>query len=82
MELKNVNDVDSFFWKIVKIELKNNHYMFFFLQDAVIARKTKFFILPTSLINIEWIKAFLVDMDLFYKRKKFNNFLGVFFVFI
>jgi hypothetical protein len=65
----------------VKIELKNKHHMLFFLQDVVIARKTIFFILPTSLINIERIKAFLVNMDLFYKKRIFNKFLKVFFVF-
>jgi hypothetical protein len=49
----NLNNMEFFFWKIVKIELKNKHHMLFFLQDVVIARKTKFFILSTSLINIE-----------------------------
>jgi hypothetical protein len=51
--ISNLNNVDSFFWKIVEIELKIKHHMLFFLQDAMIAPKTKFFILPTSLINIE-----------------------------
>jgi hypothetical protein len=54
----------------VKIEFKNKDHMLFFLQDVMIARKTKFLILFTSQINIEWIKASHVDMDLFYKKKK------------
>jgi hypothetical protein len=40
---------------------------------------TKFLILLTSIINIEWIKANLIDMDLFYKIEEFNKILEVFF---
>jgi hypothetical protein len=83
MKLKNVNpngenvvasnliNMDFFFpWKIVKIELKNEDHMLFFLKDAMIAQETKFLILFISQINIEWIKASLVDMDIFYKKKE------------
>jgi hypothetical protein len=45
----------------------------------MIARKTKFLILFTSQINIEWYKAPHVDMDLLCKKKKFNLFLEVYF---
>jgi hypothetical protein len=82
MELKNVNPNGGnvvasnlnnvnflIFVKIVKIEFQNKHWMFFFLQDAMIVQNTKFLIFLTSLINIEWIKASHVDMGLFYKKK-------------
>jgi hypothetical protein len=53
----NVNNINFIFilLKIVKIEFKKKHHMFFFLQDVVIACKTKFLILFTShiLINIQ-----------------------------
>jgi hypothetical protein len=45
-------------------------------------QKTKFLILFIAQINIEWIKASHVDMDLFYKEKKINNFLEVFLVYL
>jgi hypothetical protein len=45
----------------------------------MIAQKTKFLILFAPQINIEWIKASHVDMDLFYKREKINIFLEVLF---
>jgi hypothetical protein len=45
--------VNFFFLKIVKIELKKKCHMLFFLKDAMIAQKTKFFISFTSQINIE-----------------------------
>jgi hypothetical protein len=35
----------------------------------MIAQKKKFLISLTSQINIEWIKASHVDMDLFYQKK-------------
>jgi hypothetical protein len=44
--------------------------MIFFLKDAIITQKTKLLILSTSLMNIERINTFLVDMDLFYGIKK------------
>jgi hypothetical protein len=49
MELKNVNpngdnvvaynliNVYVFFWKIVKIELKNKHHVLFFLKNVMIS---------------------------------------------
>ena len=35
----------------------------------MIAWESKFFIQLTSQINLEWIKASPIDMDLFYKKK-------------
>jgi hypothetical protein len=66
----NPNHVNFFFLKKYKIEVKNNHHMIFFLKDAIITQKTKLLILSTSLMNIERINTFLVDMDLFYGIKK------------
>jgi hypothetical protein len=42
--------------------------MLFFPMDAIIVGKTKLLILSTSIINIDWIKTFLVDMDLYYRK--------------
>jgi hypothetical protein len=42
--------------------------MLFILKVAMIAQKTNFLIVFTSQINIEWIKASHVDMDVFYKK--------------
>jgi hypothetical protein len=91
MELENVNTNGnnvlpsnlnntklSLFLKIVKIELKNKHYMFSFPKDVIIAWK-KFLILFTSLINVKWTKAFLVDMNLFHKKYKIISFFEVLF---
>jgi hypothetical protein len=61
----------------MKIELKNEDHMLFFLKDTMITQKTKFLVSFTSQINIEWIKASHVNMDLFY-----NNFLDVFLVYL
>jgi hypothetical protein len=58
----------NFFFLIVKIESKNKSHMLFFLKDAITAQKIKFLILFTSQTNIEWIKAYLIDMDLFQKK--------------
>jgi hypothetical protein len=44
--------------------------MLIFLWHALIASKTKLFVIFTSVIRIEWIKTLFVDMDLFYKRIK------------
>jgi hypothetical protein len=56
--------------------------MLFFPKDNMIAQKIKFLVLFTSQINIEWTKAFLVDMALFYKKlkklKKIGKFFGVY----
>jgi hypothetical protein len=76
----NLNNVTFFFWKIVKIELKNKHHKFYFLIDAMIGPPKKFPIFFTLLINIEWTKASIVHMDLFYKKKqknKIESFFGV-----
>jgi hypothetical protein len=81
LELKNVNPnggdvVISYLnraifilkGEIVKIEFENKHYMSFFLQDALISCKTNLLVFFTSLIKTESIKAFLVDLDPFYKK--------------
>jgi hypothetical protein len=39
--------------KIVKIEFQNKDHMLFFLKDAMIAQKAKFFIMFTLEINVE-----------------------------
>jgi hypothetical protein len=69
------------FLKIVKIEFKNGH-MLFFLQDDVIACKKKNLILFTSLINNNWIKAFFENIDLVHNKrnylKKLEDFLFFF----
>jgi hypothetical protein len=52
------------FLKIVKIEPANKVQSFFFERDPFNARKTSLFISITSLIRMEWTKAFLVRMDL------------------
>jgi hypothetical protein len=54
--------------------------MFISLKHALIAQKTKFFILFTSQINIEWIKASHVDMDVSHIKEYlivFWKFFGV-----
>jgi hypothetical protein len=65
----NVNNINFFFLKNVKIEIKKKHDMLYFLQDIKIARKTKFLIFFTPLINIQRIKASLANMDLFHKKR-------------
>jgi hypothetical protein len=67
-----------FFFSNVKIDFKNNHHMLFFSRDVITACKTKLLILFTSLMNIEYIKAFLVDMDVFNVIKKINFIFYVF----
>jgi hypothetical protein len=52
------------FLKIVKIEPANKVQSIFSEWDALSARKTSLFISFTSLIRMEWTKAFLVGMDL------------------
>jgi hypothetical protein len=49
------------FWKI---EPTNKVQSFFSEKDPFSARKTSLFISFTSLIGMEWTKAFLVSMDL------------------
>jgi hypothetical protein len=53
-----------FFLKIVKNEPANKVQSFFSETDPFSARKTSLFISFTSLIWMEWTKAFLVRMDL------------------
>jgi hypothetical protein len=52
------------FLKIVKIEPANKVQSFFSKKDAFSARKTTLTISFTSLIRMEWTKAFLVGTDL------------------
>jgi hypothetical protein len=52
------------FLKIVKIEPANKVQSFFSERDPFSARKTSLFISFTSLIRMEWTKAFLVRLDL------------------
>jgi hypothetical protein len=53
------------FLKIVKIELKKSSSKKFLERDASSACKISLFISFTSVIGMEWTKAFLVGMDLF-----------------
>jgi len=48
-----------FFWKTLKIQLKNVFYKLFLDKHVLIAYKTKTLITFTSLIQIEWIKPSL-----------------------
>jgi hypothetical protein len=52
------------FLKIVNIEPVNKVQSFFLERDPFSAHKTSLFISFTSLIGMEWTKAFLVCMDL------------------
>jgi hypothetical protein len=79
MELKNFNPNGDniktsnqllLLFKIVKIGFKNEEHMLFYYKNAMIVWKTKCLILLTSQINIEWIKASPIGMDIFYKKKK------------
>jgi hypothetical protein len=61
---KEIQSLCNFsFLKIVKIEPAIK-FQFFFERDAFNARKTSLFISFTSLIGMEWTKAFVVGMDL------------------
>jgi hypothetical protein len=71
-----------FLKKIIKIGFRNEYRMLFFLKDVIIAQKTKFLIFFTSKTNIEWIKASPIDMHSFHKKRKFNNVLEVFLVYL
>jgi flagellar biosynthesis protein FlhB len=62
---KEIQSLYNFsFLKIVKIEPTNKVQSFFSERDAFNAHKTTLFISFTSLIGMEWTKAYLVDMDL------------------
>jgi hypothetical protein len=62
---KEIQSLGNFsFLKIVKIEPTNKVQSFFSKWVAFNARKTSLFISFTSLIRMEWTKAFLVGMDL------------------
>ena len=74
----NLNNINFFFGKYLKIEFINKHYMLFFLKDVMIAQKTKSFILFTTIINTKLINTFHVYMDLFYKEKIMIKILEVF----
>jgi hypothetical protein len=71
--------------KIVKIEPANKVQSFFPERDAFNARKSSLFISFTSLIGMDWTKAFLVGMDLsnmaqffiFYLEKYLKNFFAL-----
>jgi hypothetical protein len=52
------------FLKIVKIVPANKVQSFFSERNPFSAHKTSLFISFTSLIGMEWTKAFLVSMDL------------------
>jgi hypothetical protein len=41
----------------------------FFFLNVMITQKTNILILFTSMIDIKWIKTFIVDMDLSHKKK-------------
>jgi hypothetical protein len=62
---KEIQSLCNFtFLKIVKIEPANKVQSFFSEWDAFGAHKTSIFISFTSLIGMEWTKAFLISMDL------------------
>jgi hypothetical protein len=62
---KKIQSLCNFsFLKTVKIEPTNKVQSFFSERDPFSARKTILFISFTSLIRMEWTKAFLVVMDL------------------
>jgi hypothetical protein len=65
----NLSHSNFFFLKTIKIEFKNNHHMFFLLRDVIIVRKIKLLIFFISLMNIEQIITFLIDLDVFYGIK-------------
>jgi hypothetical protein len=88
MELKNVNpngnnvvasnliNVNSFIFENCENWTQEWRSNAIFSNNAMIAQeKTKFFILFISQINVEWIKAPHVVLDLFYKKKIFSIFL-------
>jgi NRPS condensation-like uncharacterized protein len=62
---KEIQSLCNFsFLEIVKIELTNKVQSFFSKKDAFSSCKTSLFISFTSLIGMEWTKAFLVCMEL------------------
>jgi hypothetical protein len=67
--------------KIVEIAFRIKHCMLFFSKKCHDCTKNKIPHIVTSQINIEWIKASHVDMDLFYKKKKLI-FLEAFLVYL
>jgi hypothetical protein len=52
--------------------------MLFFSRDVITTRKIKLFLLFTSLLNIEYIITFLVDMDVFNRIKNLKFYFGCF----
>jgi hypothetical protein len=54
----------SLSWKLLKLSPQTRFKVFFSERDPFSARKTSLFISITSLIGMEWTKAFLVHMDL------------------
>jgi hypothetical protein len=63
-----------YFLKIIKIEPANKIQSFFSERDHFSACKTSLFISFTSLIGMEWTKAFPIGMDL-------SNMAQFFFIF-
>jgi len=53
--VRDLNLVKLFFWKIVKIEIRNESYKLFFQEGAMIVQKTRLSIIFTSLIQMEQI---------------------------
>jgi hypothetical protein len=72
--VRNPNKAILFFLKIVRIGFKNIHCILLFSRRYLDCPQKKSLILSTSLINIEWIKVANVDMDVFHKKKEFNDF--------
>jgi hypothetical protein len=76
----NVNNTNFFsFWKYENWVKKQTTYAMF---SKSCLWKIKFLILSTSPIDVERIKASLVDMDLFHKVFFNNNCLEVFLVYL
>jgi hypothetical protein len=76
MELKNVNVVASnlinikfLFFLNCENQVQKSRSYFVFSKKCHDCPKKKILILFNSQTNIEWIKAFHVDMDLFHEKK-------------
>jgi len=67
-----------FFWKIVKINFKNESFKLFFQENVLFAWKTRLSITFTSLVHMEWIKVFCIDKMQSMKLKRKKNLYQVF----
>jgi len=70
--------MELFFWKIVKIEFKNESYRLFLKKMVWLLEKTRFSITFSSLVQLEPIEYFKVDKSIFYEKEIFKIFISSF----